>query len=124
MRIKGLVTKLQDAGGRVVGYVGDLTVRNPPRHRHCPLEAARDVDPVLGQQRADHVDQLGALLDQQIARAVERQCRLLLGRLDRDEAHRRSRHRLADRFCVVGVGLATLDVRLDVRRRHQAHLMA
>ncbi len=36
--------------------------------------------------------------DQQIARSVERQDRLLLGRLDRDEPHRRPRHRLTDRL--------------------------
>ncbi len=68
--------------------------------------------------------QCSALLtNQQIARSVERQDRLLLGRLDRDEAHGRARHRLADRLRISCVRLAPLDVGFDVNRRHQFHLV-
>ena len=37
--------------------------------------------------------------------------------------HRRTRHRLADRLGIARVGLAALDVRLHVGRRHQPHLV-
>ena len=49
---------------------------------------------------------------------------LLVGALYRHEAHRRARHRLADRLSVGCVVLIPLDVRLHVSRRHQLHLMA
>ena len=44
--------------------------------------------------------------------------------LDRDEAHRRPAHRLADRRRIGRVVLAAPDVGPDVLRRHQAHLVA
>jgi hypothetical protein len=49
---------------------------------------------------------------------------LLLGRFDRDKPHARPAHRLADRRGIRRVGLVALDVRLDVLRRHQPHLVA
>jgi hypothetical protein len=70
------------------------------------------------------VDELGSLPNQQLARPVHGQCRLLLFRLDRHEAHGRPRHGLADRRSVGRVVLATLHVGLDVLGRHEPHLMA
>ena len=61
-------------------------------------------------QRADHVDRLRALLDQQIARPVYRQRRLLLGRLHWHEPHCRPRHRLANRFRIGSVCLPSLHI--------------
>ncbi len=87
------------------------------------LNALGQHDAVLGELGPDHVDQLGALADQQVPCSVERHDRLLLGRFDRDEAHRRSRHRFADGLRIGGVGLAPLDVGFDVSQRHQFHLM-
>jgi hypothetical protein len=55
---------------------------------------------------------------------VHQQRRLLLGRLDRHEPHRRPLHRLADRFRIGRIVLVALDVCLDVLRRHQAHRVA
>jgi len=55
---------------------------------------------------------------------VQRQRRLLLGRLDRDISHRGTRHRLADRFGIARIALPTLDVRLHIGWRHQTHLVA
>jgi hypothetical protein len=72
----------------------------------------------LCQQAADHVDQLSALFDEQVPRAVKRQCRLLLWRLDRDEPHRWTCHRLADRLGIARIGFAALYVRLHIGRRH------
>ncbi len=87
------------------------------------MQAARHLDSELGQQTTHHVHQLRALLDQQVARAVQRQRRLLLSRLHRYEPHARTRYRLADRLSVIRIGLAALHIRLHVGRRHQAHIM-
>ena len=88
----------------------------------------RDPTPYLNaelrQQTADHVDQLGALLDEEVPRPMDRQRRLLLTRLDRDVPHRRARYRLADRLGVARVGLPALDVRLHIGRGHQTHFVA
>lgn len=51
-------------------------------------------------------------------------CRLLPDGLDPGETHYGARDRLADRFCVSGVGLAPFDVWLDVSRRHEPYLMS
>src|SRR4051812_6642766 len=82
------------------------------------------VDAELGQESPDHVDELGALADEEITRPMQRQRGLLLHRLDRYEAHGRSGDRLADRLRITGISLAPLHVGLDVGRRHQAHLVA
>ena len=73
---------------------------------------------------ADGVDQHGPLTHQQLASPVQHQYSLALGALDRHEPHGRPGHRLADRFGITRVGLATLHVRLDVGRRHQPNLVA
>ena len=73
---------------------------------------------------AHGIDQLRALADQQVTRPVQHQRSLLLGALDRHEAHRRPRHRLADRGRIGSVVLAALDVGLHIARRHQPHIVA
>src|SRR4051812_33090801 len=52
-------------------------------------DAFGDVDAELGQESPDHVDELGALADEEITRPMQRERDLLLDRLDRDEAHAR-----------------------------------
>src|SRR5262245_12904112 len=52
----------------------------------------------LGKVRPDRADQTATLPDQEVARTVEQQCRLLLSALDRYKAHRRPLDGLADRF--------------------------
>jgi hypothetical protein len=64
-----------------------------------------------------------ALLDQQIAHPVDPGQRLLLIRLDRDKAHRRTAHRLADRCRVRRIVLVAPHIGLGVSRRDQSHLV-
>ena len=112
--------------------------RLPGQHRHRGLiltqehghEVRHPADPLwsddaqLGHVPTKRIHQHGPLAHQQVARPVQHQHRLLLGRLDRHEAHRRPRHRLADRLGVGRIRLAALDVGLHVGRRHQPDLMA
>jgi hypothetical protein len=97
-----------------------LHARQEPRH--VPRSLRLD-DAELGEVPADRVDQLGALADEQVAHPVQHQRRLLRLALDRDEAHRRPCHRLADGRGVGGVVLAAPEVGLDVLRRHQPDLV-
>src|ERR1700694_1099079 len=90
-------------------------------------QRVRDPTPYLNaelcQQAADHVDELRALLDEQVPCPVKRQRRLLLGALDRDIPHRRTRYRLADRLGIARRRLPTLDVSLHISRRQQTHVV-
>jgi hypothetical protein len=61
------------------------------------------------------VARLRALAHQPFPTAVQQQSGLLLSRLARDEAHRRPHNRLANRFCIRGIILIALDVRLRPR---------
>src|SRR5262245_1742953 len=70
------------------------------------------------------IDRLGALADQQIARAVLHQLALLLGRLDAHKAHGWAPDRLADRLGVSCVVLIALEIGLHVLRRHQTNLVS
>ena len=72
MRSKRLLAKRQNARGCIIGHIEDLAVEDLTRHRHGTLEPAWDNDPELGKEAADHVDELRALFDQQLARAVQR----------------------------------------------------
>lgn len=74
--------------------------------------------------RAQGVDGLRPLANQQIARAVEHQGGLLLHGLDGNEAHVRPCHRFADCSRIGRIGRIVLpspDVGFDVARRHQLH---
>jgi hypothetical protein len=77
----------------------------------------------LGQVRPQSIDHLGPLAHQQIARAMQHQPALLLGRFDLHETHGRTPDRLADRLGVGGIVLVALDVGLHVLRRHQPNLV-
>src|ERR1700735_5706188 len=72
---------------------------------------------------ADGVGQLRAIADQPVTHTDQHQCRLLLGRLRRHEAHRRPAHRLTQRFGIGRIVLAALDIRFDQLRRNQLHSM-
>jgi hypothetical protein len=48
----------------VSGLVWRFIIDDPSRHQQRPFETLGDVDAKLGEQAADHVDQLRALLDQ------------------------------------------------------------
>ena len=88
------------------------------------VQATCHLDPELGQQTTQHVHKLRTLPHQQIARPMQRQRRLLLGRLHRHEAHGWPRHRLADRLSIPCIRLAPLHIGLHVGWRHQPHLVA
>src|SRR2546426_7899555 len=83
----------------------------------------RSDDPVLGKMGADRIDHRGLLADEEMARPMEHQAALLLGRLGLDEPHVCPGDRLADSLGVGSIVLLPLDVRLHVGRRHQTHRM-
>jgi hypothetical protein len=72
----------------------------------------------------DHIDHCGLLANEQMARAMERQAALLLGRLRGDEPHICPGNCFANRLCVCGIVLLPFDVGLNVSRRHQSHRVA
>jgi hypothetical protein len=65
----------------------------------------------------DRIHHCGLLADEQMARAMEHQTALLLGRLGRDEPHVCSGDRFADGLSVSGIVLLPLDVGLHVEAR-------
>ena len=88
------------------------------------LDALGHDDAKLGKVAAQGIDQHGALADEQASRPVQHQHALLLRALDRNEAHRRPGHCLADRFGVGRIILLPLDVRFHIVRWHEAHVVA
>jgi hypothetical protein len=64
------------------------------------------------------------LTDKEMPSAMKGQTALLLGRLGRYEPHVRSGDRFADRFCIGGIVLLSLDIRLHIGRWHQANGVA
>jgi hypothetical protein len=66
-------------------------------------------DAAFDEKAADLVDDSRALADKAGAHAVEREKIALLGRLDRDEVHSRSLHRLGDGLGIAVVVLVSLD---------------
>ena len=83
----------------------------------------RGYDPELGQMSADGVAYRGLLADKEMARAMQHQAALLLGRLGLDQPHVGPGDRFADGLGVSGIILLSLDVWLHIGRRHQAHGM-
>jgi hypothetical protein len=81
-------------------------------------------DAKLGRMPAQRIDQLRALLDQQLAQRQQHAVGLFLSGFDRHEAHARPRRRLADRLGILMVVLGSLDERLDILRRDQPHPVA
>jgi len=80
-------------------------------------------DAELGEVRAQCVDGLCALPDEQVAHAVLHQPRLLLWRLNRHCTDRRSTDRLTARRSIDRIVLAALDVRHHVLGRHQPYIV-
>src|SRR5262249_32216252 len=77
----------------------------------------------LSKMGTDRIDHRRLLANEQMACAMEHQAALLLPRLGRHEPHVWPGDRLADGLSIGGIILLSLDVRLDVGRRHQAHRM-
>ncbi len=73
--------------------------------------------------RPQGIDHLGPLAHQQIARPMQHQLALLLGRFDPHKTHGWAAHRLADRLSVSSIVLVALDVGLHIPRRHQTNLV-
>jgi hypothetical protein len=65
--------------------------------------------------------QLRPLPHQQLARPQHDDRALSLRGLDRHEAYRRAPRRFTDRLRIGSIGLATLDIGLDLLRGHQPH---
>ena len=87
------------------------------------VAADRRDDPELGEMGPDRINHRGLLPNEKVTRAMEHEAALLLGRLGLHEAHIWSRDCFADRFGISGIILLALEVRLHIRRRHQAHSM-
>lgn len=77
----------------------------------------RDDHAEFGQQPAQPVDQSRVVAHQAGATLVNHQYGLLLGRLDRHEAHARPARRLADRFGIIAVVLTRSALNPAQRRR-------
>src|ERR1700704_6042829 len=123
LQIEYLPSQTHDHLCRQRRYVGHFARSDTLGENQRVRDPTSYLNTELCQQATDHVYQLRALLDEQVARPVERQRRLLLGGLDRDISHRRTRYRLADRLGVARIGLPAFDVRLHIGRRHQTHLV-
>lgn len=70
------------------------------------------------------VDQGGPLSDQQITGSVQHEDAVLVGALDRHEAHRGPRHGLTDRCRIRSIILLPAQTGFDVGGRDQADIMA
>ncbi len=88
-----------------------------------PMPLAATIPSSARPGRAGPLTAVVRCLTSTFAGLVQHQNRLLVGTLDRYEAHIRSRHRLADRRRIDHVILAPLDVGFDVSRRYQNHLV-
>ena len=86
--------------------------------------ADRRDDPELGKMGTDRIDHSGLLANEQMARAMEHQAALLLGRLGLDKAHVGPGDRLANGLRVSGIVLLPFDVGFHIGRWHQAHGVA
>src|SRR6202521_5662664 len=78
----------------------------------------------LGQVPTQSIDEHGPLADQQIPSPMHHQCRLLLRRFYRYEAHRWTPNRLADRLGIGHVVLVAFYIGFHIVGRHQARFMA
>src|SRR5258708_4693784 len=81
----------------------------------CAIASDRCDDPELGKMGTDRIDHRRLLADEEMARAMEHQATLLLGRLGRDETHVCPSDRLADGLSVGSIVLLSLDVGLSRR---------
>src|SRR5262249_38912071 len=105
-------------GQPLVAYIGDHI-----EQLFKAITSDRCDNAKLSKMGTDRIDHRGLLANEQMACAMEHQAALLLPRLGRHEPHVWPGDRLADGLSVGGIVLLSLDVRLDVGRRHQAHRM-
>ena len=107
-----------------LGHALVTSIRDDIKQLYNTLARHRGYDPELGQMGADGVDYRGLLADKEMARAMQHQAALLLGRLGLDKLHVGPGDRFADGLGVSGIVLLALDVWLHIGRRHQAYGMA
>jgi hypothetical protein len=89
-----------------------------------PLDPDGGDNAKLAEASSDQVHEHCLLLDQDLARAMQGQSRLLICRLDGGKAHGRSADRLADGRGIQRVGLAALHIGFHVPRRHNPDVMS
>ena len=81
-------------------------------------------DPDLGEMPAQAVEDLGTLPHQHLAHLVVHQHCLIIDGADLDEAHRGTRHRLADRRRISSIILLPFNVWLHIGWRHQPDVVS
>src|SRR6516165_6663388 len=81
-------------------------------------------DAPLQQEGADLIDDAGALAHQSLTHPMQGLQIELVGGLGGDELHRRTLHRLRDRFRIAVVILFAFGIRAHVFRRHQPSIVA
>src|SRR5262249_35575494 len=86
----------------------------PLPNRNAPLQ----------EEGAHLIDDAGALADQPLAYSMQGLQVELIGGLRCYELHRRSLHRLGNRFCIAKVILLTFGIRPNVLRWHQPGIVA
>ena len=119
LRAKGSQTPPCDFGHALVAGI-----RGDSKQLLDALATHRGDGPELGHVGTDGIDHRGLLADEELARAMQHQAALLLGRLGLDKPHVGPGDRLTDGLGVSGIVLLPLDVRLHIGRRHQAHGVA
>jgi hypothetical protein len=78
-------------------------IRDNSKQLFNTLPSHRGYDPILGHVGADGVDHRGLLADKELARAMEYQAALLLGRLGLNKPHVGPGHRFTD-----GLGVSSI----------------
>ena len=71
MNLEHLLRQRQHHLGGLSGHIWRLTFGDATRHQQSTLKPFWNIDSKLGEQSPDHVHELGALLDHEIARAVQ-----------------------------------------------------
>src|SRR4030095_2527710 len=84
-------------------------IRDDPEQLRRSITALGRHNTELGQVSAQGIAQHRTLAHQQLPGPVQHQGGLLLLRLDRDEPHRRPRHRLTDRGRIIRIVLAAFE---------------
>ena len=113
-----------DTGACDLRHAGITGIASGSKQLLNTLPSDRGYDPELGHVSANGVDHRGLLADEELARAMEHQAALLLGRLGLDKPHVGPGHCFTDGLSISSIVLLSLDVRLHIGRRHQAHVMA
>jgi len=106
------------------GNTAIRAIRDDSEQLAGPVAALRRHNTKFGQVPSYGIAQHRALAHQQLTGPVQHQTSLLLLRLERNEPHRWSRDRFADRRSIVRIILAALEVGFYIARRHQLHAMA